>query len=144
MKSIRSFTLKVAMGSLMAVCFNTGVANAQILAGKFTLPFETHWGPNTLPAGNYSFKLDETSGPGSILQVFHGDQSVAFVISRSHDTNPSGRISLTVLRNRSGNTVRDLNLPQIGMVFHYAPKPEHASAAEEREIAQIPITSAGK
>jgi hypothetical protein len=128
----------------LAVCFNAGVASAQALAGKFTLPFETHWGPNTLPAGNYSFELDETSGPSSVVHVFHEDKSVAFVISQSYKTNPSGRISLTVLRNSSGNTVRDLNLPQIGMVFHYAPKPGHASAAEEREIAQIPIMRADR
>lgn len=143
MKSIQSFTLKVAMGSLLAVCFNAGVASAQTLAGKFTLPFETHWGPNTLPAGNYSFELDET-GPNAIVHVFHGDKSVAFVISQSYNTNPAGRISLTVLRNRSGNTVRDLNLPQLGVVLHYAPKSGSASAAEEREIAQIPITRAGR
>ena len=45
MKSIRSFTLlHLAMGSLLAICFNSGLASAQTLTGKFTLPFEAHWG----------------------------------------------------------------------------------------------------
>jgi hypothetical protein len=64
MKSMRNFTLlKLAMGSLLAICFNAGYANAQTVAGKFTLPFEARWGQATLPAGDYSFRLER--GPGA-------------------------------------------------------------------------------
>jgi len=31
--------------------------------GKFTLPFETHWGGATLPAGDYTFVLSSTGSP---------------------------------------------------------------------------------
>jgi hypothetical protein len=55
-------------------------------------------------------------------------------------------MSLTVVRNSAGNTVRALNLPAIGKVLRYAPsKPARTSAAKEREIAQlIPVTTEGK
>src|SRR5260370_9369162 len=33
-------------------------ANAQTVAAKFTLPFETHWGKNVLPAGEYTITMD--------------------------------------------------------------------------------------
>src|SRR5258708_5478413 len=31
--------------------------------GKFTLPFETHWGGATLPAGDYTFTLASANSP---------------------------------------------------------------------------------
>jgi hypothetical protein len=70
MKTMKNFTLlKLAMGSLLAICFNAGFANAQNVAGKFTLPFEAHWGQATLPAGDYSFMLER--GPDAKVRVFY-------------------------------------------------------------------------
>jgi len=143
MKSMRKFTLKLAMGSLLAICFNAGVANAQTVAGKFTLPFETHWGQATLPAGNYSFWMER--GAVAKVQIFRAGKAVGVVVDRGYSTEASGAMSLTVVRTSAGNTVRDLNVPQIGKVLHYAPnKPRRNSGAGEREIAQlIPITIMG-
>jgi hypothetical protein len=140
MKSIWNFALlKLAVGSLAALSFNAGLANAQNLAGRFTLPFEAHWGLATLPAGDYSFVLEGTSS-GNRVQVFRGAQNVAFVMNQSYDPNSSGGMSLTVIRNSDGYTVRDLNVPEIGKVLHYLPNSKQGSADREREIAQIPIT----
>jgi hypothetical protein len=143
MKSIRSFTLlKLATASLLAICFNAGLATAQT-AGKFTMPFEAHWGQATLPAGDYSFKLEELP-TGHIVHLFQGTKNVAYIVNQSFDRESTGPISLTVIRNSAGNTVRDLSLPEIGVVLHYGPKPGR-SAAEEREIAKrIPITTSGQ
>jgi hypothetical protein len=142
MKSIRNFTLlKLATASLVAISFNAGLANAQTVAGKFTLPFEAHWGEATLQAGDYSFRLE----PGYRVHVFRGAENVAFVVNQSFDEGTTGAISLTVVRNSAGNTVRDLNLPEIGVVLHYPPnKAGRGSAVREREIARIPVTTGGK
>jgi hypothetical protein len=147
MKSTRNFTLlKLAMGSLLAICFNAGVANAQTVVGKFTLPFETHWGQATLPAGDYSFWMER--GPGAMVQIFRAAKGAGIVMDLGYDyvTDPTGPMSLTVVRNRAGNTVRALNLPPIGKILHYAPnKPARSSAAGEREIAQlITVRAAGR
>ncbi|MGH9405358.1 MAG: hypothetical protein ACRD3D_05910 [Terriglobia bacterium] len=147
MKSIRSFTLvRLATLALLAACFNAGLASAQeAMAGTFTLPFEARWGSAILPAGNYSFTLDH-AGSGGILQVSRGTKGVALIQSQSYSTESSGRSELTVVRNSAGTTVRDLSLPAIGEVLHYAPhNPRRSAAAAEQEAAlRFPVTAAGK
>jgi hypothetical protein len=98
---------------------------------------------STLPAGNYSFLMER--GQGAKVQIIRGGKPVAFVVEQGYHS--SGRVRsawLTVERTSAGNTVRELSLPSIGKVLHYAPnKPRRNSAAEERQIAQlIPITTA--
>ena len=34
-----------------------GTASAQVVEGKFTLPFEARWGSMVLPAGQYTLKV---------------------------------------------------------------------------------------
>ena len=143
MKSMLNSLQKFAMGSLLAICFNTGLANAQTVAGRFTLPFAAHWGQANLPAGNYSFLMER--GQGAKVQILRAGKPVAFVVEQGYHS--SGRVTsawLMVERTSTGNTVRELSMPSIGKVLHYAPnKARRNSAAEERQIAQlIPITTA--
>jgi hypothetical protein len=54
--------------------------------GKFTLPFETHWGSTTLPAGDYTFTLPSNCAPyglyiqgrgvGAIIAAITADEKV--------------------------------------------------------------------
>jgi hypothetical protein len=136
MKSIRSFTLlNLAVGSLLAICFNSGMASGQTMAGRFSLPFEAHWGLATLPAGDYSFNVDGI-GRDAKVRIFQGAYPVVNLVNQGYDTNPSHKFSLIVVQNSAGNFVRDLSLPEIGQVFHYAtPKAGRGSAGREREIA---------
>jgi hypothetical protein len=142
MKTTRSFTLlNLAIGSLLVICFNSGLASAQTMAGKFTLPYEAHWGLATLPAGTYSFAV-EGIGREARVRVLRGAETVAYMLNQGFDTTPSRSISLTVARSSAGNFVRDLSLPEIGQVFHYAtPK---AGRVSEREIARIPASHGTK
>ena len=147
MKSMRGFRLvQFALLALLAAYCDSGVAKAQVMAGKFTLPFEARWGVATLPPGDYTFSLDNP-GTASRLVLFRGRKGVAQILNQSYDTTaPTGRSRLTVIRNSAGNTVRDLRLPELGMILHYAPhqaKPK--GAAGEREIAEVlPVVLEGK
>jgi hypothetical protein len=148
MKSIRSFTLlNLAMGSLLAICLNSGMASAQTRqSGRFTLPNETHWGLATLPAGDYAFTV-EGIGSEAKVHVYHVGDSVVSMRSQSYDTTttPSHAIALTVVSTSAGYFVRDLSLPRIGQVFHFAaPKNGPGSDAGEGEIARISVTPADK
>jgi hypothetical protein len=142
MKSNRSFTLRFALGSLLAICFNAGLVNAQTPGGKFSMPFEVHWGVATLPAGDYTFRLDG-AGVGAIVWVYHGHDCVAMIRNQSYAEASSGRAALTVIQNKTGNTVTDLRLPEIGRIFRYQPHKTSSSAAE-RELAQIPVDTTGQ
>jgi hypothetical protein len=145
MKSIRSFTLlHLAMGALAAICLNSGLADAQTISGRFTLPFEVSWGQATLPAGDYSFAV-EGIGREAKVRVYRGADSVAYLINYGFETKPSQAVALTVVRSSAGNFVRDLSLPEIGQVFHYAaPKAAPESARGKPEVARIPVTSGTK
>jgi hypothetical protein len=147
MKSTRSFTLlNLAIGSLLAICFNPGVASAEALTGgAFSLPFEVHWGVATLPAGDYSFKV-EGVGRAAKVRIFHGPDTVAnFLLNQGFDQTQSPVVALSVVRNSAGNFVSDLSLPAIGQVLHYAtPKAGRRQAGGEQQIARGPVTAAGK
>jgi hypothetical protein len=146
MKTIRiSALLRLATVALLAICFNAGRANAQVVAGKFTLPFEAHWGPATLPPGDYSFTLDKATFDGMIT-LFRGANAVALISCQGGEDKTFGRSELVVVRNSAGRSIRELHLAPIGMVLTYGShKPRRDKAAEEREVAQvIPIISTGK
>lgn len=133
MKSIR-FTLMTL--ALLGTSFGTGLANAQGLTGKFTLPFEARWGLATLAAGDYSFKLDRA--PGGSLHLYRGTKPVALIYAQSFDQKASGRSTLMVVRDESTATIREMSLPDAGLVLYYAPpKAKRGSAQEERQAGQV-------
>lgn len=146
MKTIRISTLaKLAAVTLLALCFNAGRASAQEVAGTFTLPFEAHWGPATLPPGNYSFRLD-SPGPEGILMLSRGTKKVAMIQDQGRGDEKSGRSELIVDRTAAGYTIRELHLPKLGITAYYWERKAHGNrAAEESEVAQvIPLKVTGK
>jgi hypothetical protein len=146
MKTIRiSMIVRLAMMGLLAVCLSAARAGAQDVKGTFTLPFQAHWGMATLPAGHYSFALDST-GEDGILTLFRGTNAVAMVESVGHDDENSGRCELVVVRNGEDRSIRELRLPEMGVVLRYAPyKSRRNRAAEEGEVAEvIPVNPTGK
>ena len=140
MKSIRSFTLSSLVLALLASCLGAASAKAQEFNGKFTLPFEARWGVATLPAGSYSFTVDQTMSGGSLVVV--GEKVRAIIRGQGH--NPKmGESSALILRSEKGvYTVRELRMADIGVVLYYGPQHhKRLTAAQEREIASIvPVT----
>lgn len=141
MKSIRTNTLlrTLALG-VMASSLGAVVANAQTFRGTFSLPAEVRWGTATLQAGNYTF-TSEGAKTDDTLQLIQGGKVVAMVLCQSHNPAVAGRAELVIDKNAGGRTVREMRLPEIGVVLYYAPhKPKRGTAAEERQIAElIPI-----
>lgn len=146
MKTIRiSALLRLATVALLAICLNAGRANAQVVAGKFTLPFEAHWGPVTLPPGDYSFTLDKATLDGTIT-LFRGANAVALISCQGGEEKRFDRSELILVGNSASRSIRELHLAKIGMVLTYRPyRPRRDKAAEEREVAQvIPVIGTGK
>ena len=143
MKSIRDNTLlrSLALGALV-FCLGAGVASAQSFQGKFSLPTKVSWGMATLQAGDYTVSLEGVR-TGNTLQLMQNGKVVARLQPQSHNPAAAGPDALVINSGQSGSTVREIRLPDIGVVLYYAPHtPKHGSAAEEREVAQmIPITA---
>jgi hypothetical protein len=130
MKRIGTFgLLQVVVASAVAICSMTGTVNAQVISYKFTLPYKAHWGLATLPAGNYSLKV-EGIGTSARLRVIRGSETVAYIPGQDYDNKQSDRCLLTVVRSRAGNFVRDVTIPEIGEVFHFKVKTRGRSSEE--------------
>jgi hypothetical protein len=127
--------------ALLAACFVTGHANAQVFQGRFTLASQAQWGGVTLSPGDYSFKLDSVDAR-SFLHLYRGQTGLGVVLAQSYNPSTSGQTELTVEQG----TVRTLNLPDLGIIYQYAPqRSKRLTAPEEREMAQhISVTAAGK
>jgi hypothetical protein len=141
MKSIRNNTLlrTLALG-VLASCLGAAVANAQPFRGTFSLPAEVRWGAATLQAGDYTFNSEGVQA-GNMLRLIRSGKVVATVLPQGQNPAAAGPSVLVIAEGKGGGTVREIRLPDIGVVLYYAPhNPKRGTAAEERETARlIPI-----
>jgi hypothetical protein len=138
MKKHQKFTvLGLMVLGMLAAGFKAKAASMPALQGKFTLTSETRWGHATLPAGDYSFTLDKDY-PGSVVTLFRGTQCVARIQTQGFSYIKSGRSEIVM----EDGTVREVNLPTIGVSLHY---PTHNQAAPQAPVlAQIiPVAATG-
>jgi hypothetical protein len=132
--------LRLLVLGVLVAGFNAKAADVPALQGKFTLPSVTHWGQATLPAGDYSFTLDKDY-PGSAVTIFQGTRCVAHIQTPGLNYIKAGHSEIVM----EGGTVREMNLPQIGVSLHYlAPNSGHRQAPREPQISQtIPVSTTG-
>ena len=143
MKSNRNNSLlRTLVLGFLALCLGVGAANAQPFRGKFSLPTQVRWGTATLPAGDYTFHWEGWSN-GNIVSLAQNGKAIALLLPQSHNEAASGSAAIVIESDKSGSTVRELRLPEYGVVLRYAPHtPKHRSADEERQVAQrIPIVA---
>ena len=129
----------LALG-VLAVGLSAKPASAQELEGRFTLPSAARWGLATLPAGDYSFKLDKSSADG-MIRVYRGERVVTFVMPQGFGDRTSDRSEMVLV----GRAVRELTLPQIGITLSFSDHNlRRRRAPKETELAQtIPVTAVG-
>jgi len=130
----------LALG-VLAAGFSAKPATAQELEGRFTLPSAARWGFATLPAGDYSFTLDQFAARRGVIQVYRGERTVAFVMPLAFGDRTSDRSEMTLV----SGAVRELNMPQIGTSLRFSDHNlRHRRAPKEIELAQaIPVTAVG-
>jgi hypothetical protein len=108
--------------------------------GKFTLPFETHWGGATLPAGDYTFTLASASSPYTLY--IHGQAGNAIIMASAADEKAvSGRAQLNLVDIADVQNVETFEAPELGLTFSYAtPKQKHMGRKEARQ-KMVPRTT---
>ena len=116
--------------ALLVACVLTMTANAQPFSGKFTLPYEVHWGKTVLPAGDYSIRMDTVTLMASVYSAKDGNQLISALPSAGDGLK--GGAFLFISSNEGRYTVRYFNLPMIGKVLVYAP----LTKVEQEEIAR--------
>ncbi len=118
--------------AMLAACVLASAANAQppSFTGKFTLPYEVHWGQTVLPAGDYSITMDRFDS-AAIVQSASGKADFVSAFPTWGDSLRGGAF-LYVTTNEGQHRVRYMNAPMLGKVLIYEP----ISKTEREEIAK--------
>lgn len=134
---IRARFLKLLTKAGVAALLLAGLAtagNAQnAYQGKFTLPFEAHWGGATLPAGDYTFALPTATYPYKLY--IRGQATTAIIMALGFDEKvASGHAQLNLVEIADAQNVQTLEAPQLGLTFNFAtPTPKHLGRREARQ-----------
>jgi len=126
-KKLISTFLRGMMFLALAVALAPRSATAQVSeVGKFSLPFEVHWGTAVLPAGAYRFSVGDI-GPSDVVHVFKEDGPSASYLILPHGwdrTAASSERSQLVFERKDGEVyVKELLLGSEGLTLYYgAPK----------------------
>jgi hypothetical protein len=129
--SMAAHILFVAMALLAGVSIP---ANAQTVAGTFTFTQDTRWGASILPAGKYTYSIEEYATTPVI--IFHGegkDAKSGFIFSANWSEADELRASKIELVSDHGEmTVHSFAVAALGKVFTYpvSVKMQHAAASK--------------
>jgi hypothetical protein len=140
--------IQVLLLSLISSLAFPSHAPAQpVTAGKFTLSSAAKWGAVVLPAGNYTFAVEDSVSPPTVT-IFAADGTgkgmvmPAFVseVTRadSQDT-AKGKLTLEVIDGQS--VVTALYVEQRGFVLHYSPDKSNQQLARKKAMPDSNATS---
>jgi hypothetical protein len=124
-RHLKLFT-KVGLAVLALGTLATSGKAQNAYQGKFTLPFETHWGGATLPAGDYTFALRSTSTPYTLY--IQGSQGNAIIMATATDDRAVAKhAQLNLVEIADVQTVQTFDAPELGVTFVYlTPSQKHA------------------
>ena len=141
MKSLQHFLIASLALVLLLSC--AGPANAQNLTGKFSLPFAAHWGTVTLPAGDYSFRMER---PNGLVYVESSRANIGLILPAGIDRRPTAGNSILVTQIASVKSIRQLRLGVAGVVLYFAPaSPSNHRVVQSAETQYLlPILPLGE
>jgi len=116
-RHLKLFTkLGAAALALGALATSGNAQNAY--QGKFTLPFETHWGNATLPAGDYTFAMSSASSQYRLY--IRGAQVNAIIMATSTDDRAvADHAQLNLVDIADVQTVQTFDAPELGLTLVY-------------------------
>jgi hypothetical protein len=138
-RHLKLFTkVGVAALALGALATNGNAQNAY--KGKFTLPFETHWGGATLPAGDYTFALPSTGSPYTLY--IRGEKVNAIIMATAtDDRGVSGHAQLNLVDIANVQTVETFDAPELGVTFVYSTPAQKHVGRKEAHQKSMPQTA---
>ena len=134
----RRLALAIVLGGIFA-----GAAQAQPYTGKITLPNEVRWGGAALPAGEYTLRMENITGPLSIVDA--SGRVRALVSGFADEATRTQPASLQITGDGAERTVRSLNCPAWGRRFIYLPftraERERLASGERTETVTVRTVS---
>jgi hypothetical protein len=134
--------VKVMVVAALAAGSVARTASAQVLKGRFTLPYEVRWGMAVLPAGTYLIIMDNVRGP-ALLTTTDG-RGRCLLQAGFVDSATDGATGLLITRKEGERRVRSLNWQEGGRNFVYEPmkKAKRERTAEAKDVEAVPISMA--
>jgi hypothetical protein len=142
-RHLKLFTkLGVAALALGALANSGNAQNAY--QGKFTLPFETHWGSATLPAGDYTFAMSSASTQYRLY--IRGAQVDAIIMALATDDKAVGdHAQLNLVDIADVQTVQTFDAPELGLTLvYFTPTQKHMGRKEAHQKTASQTTPATK
>lgn len=121
MHSVWKTKLFLGVAAMFVAAGSLGAAD---LAGSFTLPSEVNWGLATVPAGHYTFTLDNPTGTQKIITIRQGSKGIALILLQAYwEASSSDNSSMQIVDHR----VRSLHLASLGVTYDF---PGHKNERE--------------
>src|ERR1700694_5012857 len=142
-RNLKLFT-KLGAANLTLGALATGGNAQDSFHGKFTLPFETHWGSATLPPGDYTFTLPSNSAP---YRFYIQGQGASAIIqaTTAEEKVVSERSQLSLVDIAAVHTVQTFEAPELGVTFTYwTPTQKHLGHKEARQKTVPPAAPASQ
>jgi hypothetical protein len=138
-RHLKLFT-KVGVAALALGALATSGNAQNVYQGKFTLPFETHWGSATLPAGDYTFVMSSASSAYRLY--IRGEKVNAIIMATSADEKVvSGHAQLNLVDIADTQTVQTFDAPELGKTFVYSTPTQTHMGHKEAHQKTVPQTA---
>ena len=131
------------VAALLTSLFFAGTARAQgqspAFVGKFTLPYQVHWGKSVLQPGDYTITIVSAAAPTiASIRNAEGD-SVTYVMSGTRSGNINGVNALLIKEKDGQLRVHSLALADMKMILIYDPRLARETVQEARVSQTVPV-----
>jgi hypothetical protein len=116
-------------------------------AGRFKLSFNMKMGATALPAGDYTFSLDRSTGSYGTIVVYRQGQALGIMVPQTLDRfqGQGENAALLCIRHDGKVTVRALRLPIVGTFYFQVPKELKTLVARQPQLIEtVPVQMAGE
>jgi hypothetical protein len=135
--------IQVLLLSLIStLAFPVHAGATPVIAGKFTLSSPAKWGSVNLPAGEYTFAVEDSTSPPMVM-VFAADGTGKGMVVPAFVSDikgaDSGKMTLEV---QGGQTVvTALYVERLGIVLHYGAGRPNAELAQKKAAPDAKMSS---
>jgi len=130
-RHLKLFT-KLGVAALAMGALATSGSAQNAYQGKFTLPFETHWGTATLPAGDYTFTMSSASSDYRL--IIRGQVNAIIMAVTTDDRAVADHAQLNLVDIADVQTVQTFDAPELGVTLVYlTPTQKHAGHKEAHQ-----------
>ena len=143
-KTIRHASeVKLFVALVLATCVFAAAVSAQPrFEGRFTLPYEIHWGQTVLAAGEYTIFMNPSQAAAVVRSASGEAQFIRANVAT--EDNKKGVNCLIITARGNEHRVRSLNLPGVGqsLVYERLTKSERETVVKADQA--VPVVVAAK